>query len=104
MFVIIGAFPRLEDVQGRTDGAVKASHGAYGELAQVRLEFAVGQFDRVKGTIEADLPLGRAPFRRTMIAQDTGSAIVGPARADIYFGAGDQAGQVASRVRQAAAE
>ena len=36
-----------------------------------------------------------------MIAQDTGSAIVGPARADIYFGAGDQAGQIASRVRQA---
>ena len=39
--------------------------------------------------------------RRTMIAQDTGSAIVGPARADIYFGAGDQAGQMASQVRQA---
>src|ERR1044072_6210120 len=28
-------------------------------------------------------------FRRLMIAQDTGGAIVGPARADIYFGAGD---------------
>ena len=51
--------------------------------------------------IEADLPLSSAPYRRTMIAQDTGSAIVGPARADIYFGAGDQAGQMASRVRQA---
>jgi membrane-bound lytic murein transglycosylase A len=33
-----------------------------------------------------------------MIAQDTGSAIVGPARADIYFGAGDQAGQLAGRI------
>jgi membrane-bound lytic murein transglycosylase A len=32
-----------------------------------------------------------------MIAQDTGSAIVGPARADIYFGSGEQAG--ASRPR-----
>ena len=51
--------------------------------------------------IEADLPLSSAPYRHTMIAQDTGSAIVGPARADIYFGAGDQAGQMASRVRQA---
>ena len=48
MFVIIGAFPRLEDVQARADGAVKARDGACGELAQVRLEFAVGQFDRVK--------------------------------------------------------
>ena len=36
-----------------------------------------------------------------MIAQDTGSAIVGPARADLYFGAGDEAGRVAGRIRQA---
>ena len=33
-----------------------------------------------------------------MIAQDTGSAIVGPARADIYWGAGDQAGHLAGHV------
>jgi membrane-bound lytic murein transglycosylase A len=37
-----------------------------------------------------------------MVAQDTGSAIVGPARADIYFGAGKEAGQVAGRVKNAA--
>jgi membrane-bound lytic murein transglycosylase A len=35
---------------------------------------------------------------RLMIAQATGSAIVGPARADIFWGAGDQAGQLAGRV------
>ena len=28
---------------------------------------------------------GRFPFRRLMIAQDTGSAIVGPARADLFW-------------------
>jgi membrane-bound lytic murein transglycosylase A len=39
------------------------------------------------------------PFRRLMIAQDTGGAIVGPARADIYFGAGDEAASVAGRMR-----
>jgi membrane-bound lytic murein transglycosylase A len=54
--------------------------------------------------IEADLPLtsavNRSSFRRVMIAQDTGSAIVGPARADLYFGAGNEAGQVAERIRQ----
>ena len=38
-------------------------------------------------------------FRRLMIAQDTGGAIVGPARADIYFGAGDEAGRIAGRIR-----
>jgi membrane-bound lytic murein transglycosylase A len=54
--------------------------------------------------IEAELPLenGRADarFHRLMVAQDTGSAIVGPARADIYWGAGDAAGRIAGRIRQ----
>ena len=53
--------------------------------------------------LEAQLPLdsvsARTPFRRLMIAQDTGSAITGPARADIFFGSGDEAGRVAGRVR-----
>ena len=35
-----------------------------------------------------------------MVAQDTGSAIVGPARADLYFGAGKDAGRIAGRIRQ----
>jgi membrane-bound lytic murein transglycosylase A len=34
-----------------------------------------------------------------MIAQDAGSAIVGPARADIYWGAGDPAADLAGRLR-----
>jgi membrane-bound lytic murein transglycosylase A len=37
-----------------------------------------------------------------MIAQDTGSAIVGPARADIYFGTGAEAGKIAGRIKQPA--
>lgn len=42
------------------------------------------------------------PFRRLMIAQDTGSAIVGPARGDIFFGSGAEAGTLAGRVRHPA--
>jgi membrane-bound lytic murein transglycosylase A len=34
-----------------------------------------------------------------MISQDTGSAIIGPARADLYWGAGDAAGRIAGRIR-----
>jgi membrane-bound lytic murein transglycosylase A len=53
--------------------------------------------------IEANLPIENAksasPFGRLMIAQDTGSAIVGPARADLYLGAGDEAGRIANRIR-----
>jgi membrane-bound lytic murein transglycosylase A len=82
--------------------------GAQGIPLSAGRSIAVDKALHVYGTpffIEADLPLASArantPFRRTMIAQDTGSAIVGPARADLYFGAGDEAGQVAGRIRQA---
>ncbi|HVJ80656.1 MAG TPA: murein transglycosylase A, partial [Planctomycetia bacterium] len=34
-------------------------------------------------------------FRRLMIAQDTGSAITGPARGDLFAGSGDTAGEIA---------
>ena len=53
--------------------------------------------------IEADLPIAngkaKTKFRRLVVAQDTGSAIVGTARADIYFGAGDDAARIAGRIR-----
>lgn len=50
--------------------------------------------------VEADLATGS--FHRLMIAQDTGSAIVGPARGDIFFGSGDAAFTLAARVRDPA--
>jgi membrane-bound lytic murein transglycosylase A len=82
--------------------------GAQGIPLSAGRSIAVDKALHVYGTpffIEADLPISgpraSTPFRRTMIAQDTGSAIVGPARADLYFGAGDEAGQVAGRIRQA---
>ena len=42
------------------------------------------------------------PFRRLMIAQDTGSAITGAARGDLFAGSGDGAGEIAGVVRNAA--
>jgi len=42
---------------------------------------------------------GSDPLRRLMIAQDTGSAIKGAQRADIFFGTGDAAGRTAGRLR-----
>ena len=71
---------------------------------------AVDRSLHVYGTpffIEANLPIADdktgTKFHRLVFAQDTGSAIVGPARADIYFGAGDEAARVAGRVRHAGA-
>ena len=42
---------------------------------------------------------GTEPLRRLMIAQDTGSAIVGPARGDFFFGSGPEAGTRAGLLR-----
>lgn len=42
---------------------------------------------------------GKKPLNRLMIAQDTGSAIKGAQRADIFIGTGDKAGQIAGRIK-----
>ena len=42
------------------------------------------------------------PFRRLMIAQDTGSAITGAARGDLFTGCGDAAGEIAGVIRHPA--
>jgi membrane-bound lytic murein transglycosylase A len=42
---------------------------------------------------------GAGPMRRLMVAQDTGGAIRGPQRADIFFGFGDEAGRAAGTIR-----
>ncbi|MAS14084.1 MAG: transglycosylase [Nitratireductor sp.] len=42
------------------------------------------------------------PFRRLMIAQDTGSAITGQARADLFIGSGTAAGEIAGGIRHKA--
>ena len=82
--------------------------GAQGITLTPTRSIAVDNALHVYGTpffIEADLPLTDEKrgdhFDHLMIAQDTGSAIVGPARADIFWGAGDRAGQLASHVHHA---
>jgi membrane-bound lytic murein transglycosylase A len=42
---------------------------------------------------------GRDPLRRLMVAQDTGGAIKGRQRADIFYGTGDAAGDAAGTVK-----
>jgi membrane-bound lytic murein transglycosylase A len=80
--------------------------GAQGVPLTPGRSIAVDKSLHVYGTpffIEGELPIeseqSKTPFRHLMVAQDTGSAIVGPARADIYFGAGADAGQVSGRLR-----
>ena len=48
---------------------------------------------------DPDPAKGDRRLRRLMVAQDTGGAIRGPVRGDVYWGAGDEAGSVAGRMK-----
>ena len=50
--------------------------------------------------ISSTWPLSARPLNRLVLAQDTGSAIKGAVRADFFWGFGDEAGQIAGRMRQ----
>ena len=81
--------------------------GAQGVPLTPGRSLAVDKKVHVYGTpvwIEAEFPIDsekpETKFRRLMFAQDTGSAIVGPARADIYFGHGEDISHIAGRIKQ----
>lgn len=46
-------------------------------------------------SIEGDAAKDQPPFRRLLIAQDSGGAIKGPVRGDLFIGAGESAGAIA---------
>ena len=81
--------------------------GAQGVPLTAGRSLAVDKRIHVYGTpiwVEAQLPIDsekpETRFRRLLFAQDTGSAIVGPARADIYFGHGEEISHIAGRIKQ----
>jgi len=45
-------------------------------------------------------PASRQPMNVVALAQDTGTAIKGPARVDLFWGFGDEAGEMAGRMKQ----
>jgi membrane-bound lytic murein transglycosylase A len=81
--------------------------GAQGVPLTPWRSLAVDKSIHVYGTpiwVDAELPIEsekpETKFQHLMVAQDTGSAIVGAARADIYFGHGDGIGSIAGRIKQ----
>jgi membrane-bound lytic murein transglycosylase A len=88
-------------------GAHDECIGAQGVPLTAGRSLAVDKRIHVYGSpiwIEAELPIDsekpETRFRRLLFAQDTGSAIVGPARADIYFGHGEEISHIAGRIKQ----
>ena len=41
-----------------------------------------------------------SPLRRLMVAQDTGGAIKGPVRGDVFWGHGEIAAEIAGRMKE----
>jgi membrane-bound lytic murein transglycosylase A len=97
-------FFRLEEGFDRTEGPTGGAAIPLTPLRSIAVDRSIWPY----GTpfwIDAWLPWqGEAPtaFRRMTIAGDTGSAILGPARADIFFGGGDDAGARAGAIRHPA--
>ena len=97
-------FFRLEEDADPQAGPVGAQGVPLSSLRSIAIDRTVWPY----GTpvwVGADLSsagLGDGPSGRLMIAQDTGSAIVGPARGDLYIGSGDRAGEIAGLVRHPA--
>jgi hypothetical protein len=73
---------RAADARSQPRGRPASAHLRHADICSVRLPC------RRKMT---------QPLSRLMIAQDTGSAIVGPARGDIFIGSGREAGPFAGR-------
>jgi peptidoglycan lytic transglycosylase A len=81
--------------------------GAQGIPLTPLRSLAVDRNIHVYGTpiwVDAELPIASekpdTKFRHLLFAQDTGSAIVGAARADIYFGHGEDISHIAGRIKQ----
>ncbi|WP_018182212.1 murein transglycosylase A [Kaistia granuli] len=85
---------------------------ALGPIAAAKVPLTAGRslaVDRTLHTFHAPIWIdtrlppaeGGGALQRLMMAQDTGSAILGPARGDIFFGSGDEAGRIAGRMQAA---
>jgi len=97
-------FFRLMDDQDSLTGPIGAQGVPLAPLRSIAVDRNIWPY----GTpvwIGADLSsagLGTGLTGRLMIAQDTGSAIVGAARGDLFIGSGDAAGEIAGRIRHSA--
>ena len=96
-------FFKIETAFDPAEGPTGGSSVALTALRSIAVDRGVWAY----GTpfwLDANLPW-RGPearaFRGLTIAQDTGSAILGAARADLYFGGGDEAGRRAGDIRHA---
>jgi membrane-bound lytic murein transglycosylase A len=94
-------FFRIADELGASDGPIGGAGIPLTAGRSLAVDRAIWSYG-LPFWLEGELPLsagGSEPLRRLMIAQDTGTAIIGPARGDFYFGSGPEAGTHAGLLR-----
>ena len=94
-------FFRLDDSPERRLGPIGGAGLALSPLRSIAVDRSIWCYG-LPFWIEADIPWRRPKpesLARLMIAQDTGSAILGEARADLYIGSGEKAGALAGGIR-----
>lgn len=97
-------FFRIDESKDRLLGPIGGAGVALTPLRSIAVDRSIWCYG-LPFWISARLPWEKeaeTEFARLMIAQDTGSAILGPARADLFYGSGARAGALAGRVRHEA--
>jgi membrane-bound lytic murein transglycosylase A len=98
-------FFSLSDTLSLQDGPIGAEGVSLTPLRSLAIDRGLWLYG-LPFWIDAKLPWRSSEpqlFHRLMIAQDTGSAIIGAARGDVFFGSGDEAGALAGAIRHPAA-
>lgn len=90
-------FFREQKKLGASDGPIGAMNRSIASLRSIAID---PKFVPLGAPVWIEKK-GEDPMNRLMIAQDTGSAIKGAQRADIFYGSGARAGDRAGRIRDA---
>ncbi|PMS16107.1 murein transglycosylase A [Trinickia soli] len=99
-FVFFREMPATQPASAGGDGPI----GALGVPLTPERSIAVDPGAIPLGTavfLETTRPFTNTPMNRVVFAQDTGSAIRGGVRADYFWGLGDDAGDLAGKMKQA---
>ncbi|MGA7325997.1 MAG: MltA domain-containing protein [Rhodomicrobium sp.] len=88
---------------GELDNSAEGPRGSSGIVLTASRSLATDPLYHPPGTpiwVEGkNLHLEGGPFRRLLVAQDSGSAIIGAQRGDVFAGCGENAGRIAGRIR-----
>ena len=96
-------FFREQAIKSGQNGAAEGPSGALGVPLTPERSIAVDPRHVPLGApvfLSTSLPASTTPLRRLVLAQDTGGAIRGVVRADLFWGFGAQAGMQAGRMKQ----